>query len=123
MSRELVVLSHLRWAFVWQRPQHLISRMSRGFDATWFVEEPITGTGPEPVIHTEEHGNVVRVVLELPPGTPLDGFDATACELYSALLPAMLSSRAERTVWLYTPMALDIAFTLAPSRLVYDVMD
>jgi hypothetical protein len=34
------VLSHLRWTFVWQRPQQLVSRLAAGFERTWFVEEP-----------------------------------------------------------------------------------
>jgi hypothetical protein len=29
-AADLVVLSHLRWYWVWQRPQHLISRLSKG---------------------------------------------------------------------------------------------
>ncbi len=52
MSRtaDLVVLSHLRWQFVWQRPQHLITRLTAvrardgaagGRGRTWFVEEPM----------------------------------------------------------------------------------
>ncbi len=38
MSRDLIVLSHLRWTFVWQRPQHLVSRLAANYDRTWFVE-------------------------------------------------------------------------------------
>nr|MDQ3354489.1 hypothetical protein [Actinomycetota bacterium] len=34
------MLSHLRWTFVWQRPQQLVSRLASGFERTWFVEEP-----------------------------------------------------------------------------------
>ena len=42
---DLVVLSHLRWPWVWQRPQQLISRLAPARAAaggrTWFVEEPV----------------------------------------------------------------------------------
>src|SRR4051812_13851827 len=106
MSRDLVVLSHLRWAFVWQRPQHLISRLAAGYDRTWFVEEPDIGTGPEPVLRTEQHGDILRVVLELPPGSTLDGFDGLACDLYTRLLPELVGRAGERTAWIYTPMVL-----------------
>ena len=36
----LVVFSHLRWGFVYQRPQHLISRMAKEYKVL-FIEEPI----------------------------------------------------------------------------------
>ena len=37
----MVVFCHLRWAFVYQRPQHLISRMAKHYKVL-FVEEPLT---------------------------------------------------------------------------------
>ena len=126
---DLVVLSHLRWAFVWQRPQHLISRLSANYDRTWFVEEPTHGNVFEPRLRTEEHEHVTRVWLEVPQGTELDGYGAAASEAYIAQLANLLPDAADpdaevdRTVWLYTPMALDIARTLKPTQLVYDVMD
>src|SRR4051794_11677514 len=123
MSRDLVVLSHLRWVFVWQRPQHLISRIGGGFDRTWFVEEPMPGDGPEPQLRIEDHGQVVRVVIELPAHMPPVGFDAWACEQYAEAIPRLLGPACQSTVWLYTPMALDVARSLTPSMLVYDVMD
>jgi len=36
----LVCFSHLRWDFVFQRPQHLLTRAARQF-RVYFVEEPI----------------------------------------------------------------------------------
>ena len=38
----LIAFSHLRWNFVWQRPQHLLSRLARRWRVV-FVEEPVTG--------------------------------------------------------------------------------
>jgi UDP-galactopyranose mutase len=130
---DLVVLSHLRWPWVWQRPQHLISRLAdarRRDDArTWFVEEPAIGEVPVPQVRTEELGSVTRVWLELPPGaTPAahPGFDDPAAADYGNLLLEALSEAGRRDatdVWLYTPMALDLAQVLRPGRMVYDVMD
>ena len=37
---DLVCLSHLRWDFVYQRPQHLLSRFAKE-RRVFFVEEPI----------------------------------------------------------------------------------
>ncbi|HUR48898.1 MAG TPA: glycosyltransferase [Acidimicrobiales bacterium] len=123
MSRDLVVLSHLRWVFVWQRPQHLISRISDRYDRTWFVEEPMPGDVTTPTLRREDHGPITRVWLEMPQAAQCNGFDPTASELYSSLLPHAFGESNDRTVWLYTPMALDVARVLEPDLLVYDVMD
>ena len=123
MSRDLVVLSHLRWTFVWQRPQHLISRISTRYDRTWFVEEPMAGEVDEPTLRVEDHGEVTRVWLEMPAGTECAGYDEWTSELYSSLLPGAIGESSHRTVWLYTPMAMDIARVLGPDFLIYDVMD
>ena len=123
MSRDLVVLSHLRWTFVWQRPQHLISRISKRYDRTFFVEEPINGEVSTPTLRMEEHADVTLVWVEMPAGVECKGYDEFASEVYSSLLPSALTDTSDRTVWLYTPMAMDIARVLGPDLLIYDVMD
>jgi glycosyltransferase involved in cell wall biosynthesis len=118
--RDLVVLSHLRWTFVWQRPQHLISRLAAG-RRTWFVEEPVPGDVTTPRLRTEDHGPVTRVWLEVPPGP--GGFDHPASAGYAAAVEDLLGGRPPDLIWLYTPMALEVASALRPTTLVYDVMD
>jgi len=130
---DLVVLSHLRWTWVWQRPQHLVSRLARMRAATgartWFVEEPIAGDVSAPVLRQEDRDAVTRVWLEVPrrPGQPEHlGFDEPGSEGYGALLAAALAEAgrpADPDVWLYTPMALDLAARLGAGRVAYDVMD
>src|SRR3954470_11706695 len=39
---DLVCLSHLRWDFVFQRPQHLMTRFAKR-QRVFFVEEPVFG--------------------------------------------------------------------------------
>ena len=127
---DLVVLSHLRWNWVWQRPQHLISRLGRG-RRVWFVEEPWLSPVGSPVLRTQDAGAVTRVWLDVPASgvaNPLDplahvGFDAPAAEGYPSALAALLGEDPERLVWLYTPLALGIVSALAPQFVVYDVMD
>ena len=124
MSRDLVVLSHLRWTFVWQRPQQLVSRLSAGYERTWFVEEPVSVEGLEkPVVRTEHRDGVIRAWLEVPTDFRADGFDSPVCPLYADALEDAIGAVADRTVWLYTPMALPVARALDPALLVYDVMD
>ena len=40
----LVCFSHLRWDFVWQRPQQLMTRFARD-RRVYFVEEPVYAAG------------------------------------------------------------------------------
>ena len=41
--QDLICISHLRWDFVWQRPQHILSRLAKHY-RVFFVEEPMTDT-------------------------------------------------------------------------------
>jgi glycosyltransferase involved in cell wall biosynthesis len=128
---DLVVLSHLRWPWVWQRPQHVVSRLARHRAAhgarTWFVEEPVTGDVGHPELRLEQVDGLTRVWLVVPraSGRPEHvGFDDPVARGYGDLLADALSRREGRPdVWLYTPMALDMAQRLEPGRLIYDVMD
>jgi glycosyltransferase involved in cell wall biosynthesis len=130
---DLVVLSHLRWPWVWQRPHHLVSRLARRrADAgarTFFVEEPTTGDVAQPRLEHEERDGVTRVWLVVPPSdkaAEVHGFDAGGGERYGEVLAALLAEHGRPPapdVWVYTPAALDIALELQPGRMVYDVMD
>jgi glycosyltransferase involved in cell wall biosynthesis len=120
---DLVVFSHLRWVFVWQRPQHLISRLART-RRTWFVEEPEPADVREPTLCSEEHGRVTRVWLEVPvvEHRHVDFGDPDAA-CYGEALRALIGTQRGRAAWLYTPMAFDLAAALEPEVLAYDVMD
>lgn len=133
---DLVVLSHLRWIWVWQRPQHLVSRMARMRAAegarTWFVEEPFVEDVTEPVLRTEQHGDVTRVWLAVPfvedgsAHPELPEYQSPVAAGYGDLLADLLASEGRPPapdVWVYTPMAFDLAQRLDHGRLVYDVMD
>lgn len=65
----LIVLSHLRWDFVFQRPQQLMTRAARDYRVI-FIEEPVfEGDSPTFREMTRDHGiTVIQPVL--PPGTP-----------------------------------------------------
>ncbi len=117
---DLVVLSHLRWDWVWQRPQHLISRLGAG--RTLFVEEPRHAAVDAPGLHVESAGPVRRAWLELPEGTALHGWSTPECDVVPALVEDEVDGRP-RDVWLYAPPAVHVAEALGPRLLVYDVMD
>src|SRR6185503_17404024 len=63
---DVICLSHLRWKFVFQRPQHLLTRCAREH-RVFFIEEPITVRAlKEPALRVDYSGPVTVVVPELP---------------------------------------------------------
>jgi glycosyltransferase involved in cell wall biosynthesis len=108
---------------VWQRPQHLISRLARG-RPTWFVEEPHSGHAAAPRLHLEEVGpTLTRVFLEVPGSAGRLNFGDERAAAYGGHLASLVEGLQEPVAWLYSPMALELAEALRPSLLVYDVMD
>jgi UDP-galactopyranose mutase len=119
----IVVFSHLRWNFVYQRPQHLLARMARG-RRVLFVEEPLHAEGREPHWELrEDDPGVLVCVPHSPLGEP--GFDDAQIPIYRELVPQLLEAQGvERAVlWMYTPMALPHAAGVRPAVTVYDCMD
>jgi glycosyltransferase involved in cell wall biosynthesis len=120
---DLVVLSHLPWTWVWQRPQHLVSRIGAR-RRTWFVEQPMRADVPVPVLRHADLGALQRVWLEMPQDTVGDPSGQLDFEAYGDLLnPLLADAAAGSDVWIYTPKALELAEMLSPRVLVYDVMD
>jgi glycosyltransferase involved in cell wall biosynthesis len=120
-----VVLSHLRWTGVWQRPQQLASRLATNRSA-WFVEAPLRAPVNAPRLHHEDTDGVRRVWLEVPgePGEVPPEESEPAWHAYADVLGNLLGGAATGAdVWLYTPMALPLARLLRPHLVVYDVMD
>ena len=60
-NTDLLVFSHLRWDFVYQRPQHLMSRFARD-RRVFFIEEPIDHDGEPKWKFSEEQGHLIRCV-------------------------------------------------------------
>lgn len=120
----LIVFSHLRWDWVWQRPQHLLSRLAKTFPVV-YVEEPVhDGDGAAPRWHLRQP--VPGLMVATPHTTrPEPGFDARQLPELGLLLDQLMAQEriVHRVAWLYTPMALPLALRLQPLALVYDVMD
>jgi UDP-galactopyranose mutase len=116
-SYDLICFSHLRWDFVFQRPQHLLSRFAQNH-RVYFIEEPIFGDdGPRLEISDRE--NALHVVVpHLPHGSDID---AVMNDLISGL--RQNQQIGEHVVWFYTPMMLPFADRLDPVAIVYDCMD
>jgi glycosyltransferase involved in cell wall biosynthesis len=130
--QDLVCVSHLRWDFVWQRPQHLLSRLAQTY-RLFFVEEPIAVAADEPLRLDQyqwqgKHHETVSVLrLMQPTQQPrwIGHGDSLTEQTYHHLLKQELNQQGvERPLlWLYTPMAHGFIDALEPELLVYDVMD
>lgn len=117
----LVCFSHLRWDFVYQRPQHLMSRFARS-RRVLFVEEPVFELDADPHLRvTPRAGGLEVIVPVLPENT--DARRAIAAQ--RSLLTAHLTRVAGRrpTFWFQTPMALPAAPTELAGVVIYDCMD
>lgn len=118
---QLVCFSHLSWKFVYQRPQHLLSRFTKKYDV-YYVEEFIYSA--------EEDGYSVSITDE----------DVTV--IVPHLSNSVLGKQNEKTrvevvlkrlfnehfidsyiFWYYTPMALAYTSDFTPVATVYDCMD
>lgn len=118
---DVVCLSHLRWNFVYQRPQHLLNRCAQG-RRVFFIEEPIFSQEPLGRLEvSEDKSGVIVVVPHLPEGLSPEGINADLKVLIDGLF-------AEHNIrkyicWYYTPMAIAWTRHLQPEAIIYDCMD
>ena len=103
-TTDLVCFSHLRWDFVYQRPQHLLSRCAKD-RRVFFIEEPIYGNGSMRLDVREAESGVYVVVPQLPDGLRSEiAINAVMKEMTRQLF---FDHDIEQYVfWYYTPMAL-----------------
>jgi UDP-galactopyranose mutase len=119
----LICFSHLRWNFVFQRPQQLMSRFAREM-AVIFWEEPVDigrrETAYLKVSDVADYPGVRLVVPHLPEGMPEDAREAVLGRLLDAHLASI---RGPLIAWYYTPMMLPFSRHLVPDVTVFDAMD
>ena len=110
-SYDMVVFCHLRWDFVYQRPQHLISRMAKDLKIL-LVEEPWR--------REEEMGSKLTVVNEnlhvLQP-------NVWSIEEIASVLPEYLIGMKASTIWFYSASFVPVLDSLKYDTIVYDCMD
>ena len=116
----ILCLSHLRWDFVFQRPQHLMTRAALT-RRVYYVELPLFGDWDDHLDIRAVEGGVQVVVPRI-----RIGFDAAESQARTAALLAELAGQealGDFTLWVYTPMELPVAAQLRPGLTVYDCMD
>jgi UDP-galactopyranose mutase len=114
---DLVCFSHLRWNFVFQRPQHLMTRFASE-TRVFFVEDPEFTDQPSSLQVNEVKPNIFVVVPHLQHGSDQD----------AAKKGLLIEMFAEHSIdkylfWYYTPMSLSFTNSFTPSLVIYDCMD
>ncbi|WP_423146475.1 glycosyltransferase family 1 protein [Rubrolithibacter danxiaensis] len=123
LPENLLCFSHLRWDFVFQRPQHLLTRFAKEFNV-YFFEEPICDV--------EENENSFLSISKrdeklwvLVPHIHQGLSKQEANLLQKEMLNIFLKDKnlADYIFWYYTPMALEFSAGYYPELIVYDCMD
>ena len=127
-STSIVVHSHLRWDFVWQRPQQIFSRLA-ATRPILFIEEPLASDGASRIELTEPMSNVIRAVPYI------DGCRTMSVDQQcEAILPMLLDMMAQHSLlkgrfdrsihWFYSPMTAPVFLRqFGHHGIVYDCMD
>jgi len=118
----IITFSHLRWDFVYQRPQHLLSRLAKTHPV-YFIEEPV----PDAFTARWLYSQPAPGVTVCRPVTPCaqSGFHDEQLPHLKSLLMQLLSEHhlTDYLLWFYTPMAIRLADGLKPRAIIYDCMD
>jgi UDP-galactopyranose mutase len=118
----LLCFSHLRWNFVFQRPQHLMNRFARTHRVI-FWEEPILDATGEPSLDLSLCAKS-GVTVAVPHLNAADGADVHQKQLRRLVDELVAQRSGERLVrWYYTPMMLPFSRHLDSDCTVYDCMD
>ncbi len=119
----IVTFSHLRWDFVHQRPQHLLSGLAH-HHPVYFIEEPLVSKSSDPHWEFFDRAPNVKVCR---PHTSCEspGFHPDQFPLLAELLQDLIEREQlhRHILWFYTPMALPLTNDWKPLATVYDCMD
>lgn len=118
----LLCLSHLRWGFVYQRPQHIMSRMAQDYEVL-FLEEPVLSDSARVWLERlpQSTAGLTVLVPHLPYGMLAP--DVTVCQ--RKLLDDFLETQPfdELLLWYFTPMSLAFTHHLDAQATIFDCMD
>ncbi len=110
---DMIVFCHLRWDFVYQRPQHLISRLAKDYKIL-VVEEP------QP---TRLNGNSPLEVREITPNIHVFRPPVQSIESIGTFLKKHLKKQTFPVGWFYSAAFVPVLDHLDFETVVYDCMD
>ena len=118
----LICFSHLRWDFVWQRPQHLMSRFAESHRLfIWEEAIPTDHHLPYLEFHAFEGTSVQSIRPRLPAQWSVQQKDRALAGLLDQMMA--LAGIRRPVLWFYTPMMWPIARHVDAAAVVYDCMD
>lgn len=116
----VLCFSHLRWNFVFQRPQHLLTRWAEDVSVYYF-EEPEFGDDETISLKEVKDGNVTVLTPQLKAGMN----ESEINKYYEILLLKFIKMNtiSDFIAWYYTPMAINFTRNIKPTLIIYDCMD
>jgi len=121
LPQNLLCFSHLRWNFVFQRPQHLMSLFARELNV-YILEEPIFDTFETPYLtHERQHDNLYVLTPHLSNGITAGEAQVEMRDLLDQFLGRV--NLSDWVFWYYTPMALRFSDHFSAALTVFDCMD
>jgi glycosyltransferase involved in cell wall biosynthesis len=128
-SAPILVHCHLRWDFVWQRPQQIFSRLAR-IHKVLFLEDPVEGEGLPRLEISTPQSNIVRVVPVLPGIAGVKSVDEQSLMTLGLLKqalqehPLLKGDFVNPIQWFYSPMSAKVFMDKFDAvAVVYDCMD
>lgn len=120
-TMQLVCFSHLSWKFVYQRPQHVLSRFTDKY-TVYYIEECVHSNEEDGyTVHVTDE-NVTVVVPHLKNSLQRKTNESKRIEnILNSLFDKY--SITSYVFWYYTPMALAYTAHFHPIATVYDCMD
>ena len=109
---DMIVFCHLRWEFVYQRPQHIISRMAQNLKIL-FVEEPIGFS------EDNEYDDIITITDNLHVLQP----KVQSIEAISDIIFHYVKSKNVPIGWFYSPSFVSLLSDFNFETIIYDCMD
>jgi UDP-galactopyranose mutase len=117
----ILCFSHLRWDFVYQRPQHLMAGFAQDHRVFFWEEPSYRDDLNEPTLQSRTCPDTGITILT--PHIDTQDRDKETAILVTLLDEALTDLRGTLVRWYYTPMMLPFSDHLSADCTVYDCMD
>lgn len=119
--KNILCFSHLRWDFVFQRPQHLLTRWGKELPV-YYIEEPIFGNFEVNFLKAKRYNDNITIIT--PHIQEHSGEKEIQLYLEDAIKKLISwNNITDYMFWYITPMAMPFTKNLNPKIVVYDCMD
>lgn len=110
---DMIVFCHVRWEFVYQRPQHIISRISKEMKVL-MIEEPV-----DYEIQEENSGNLIVVSNSLHVLQP----KVKDIQSVADIISMYVKNSEVKIGWFYSASFISLLSSFKFEKIIYDCMD